>query len=709
MRLLIILAVISSYVNPFIGTAYVGHTFPGASCPLGLVQAGPETGNFHWKYCSGYNYEDSLILGFSQNRLSGTGCPDLGDIRMMPYCKTVRPDYSSAFDRGTETAAPGYYAVTLTDNDVRVEISCTPHVAVHKYSFGTQSRNLLVDFATGLTWTPRRDSIWKVMRAADVKVKDSKTITGYLHPHTWVGRDLYFVVSFDTPFESLREFRNNDREKAPKYDISFADGKKPVHVKVALSTVSVENAEENLESEVRGWNFNRVRRAASKEWNKYLGLAKVKGTDDQKTNFYTALYHLFIQPNNIADVNGDYCGADGKVHNAGNGGHYSTLSQWDTFRAADPFYQLMTPEFSADLVNSMLRQSEEQGFLPIWALWGQENYCMIGNHSVPVVCQAALEGLPGVDAERVYREVRKSLTENHKNSIWELYDTYGYYPFDLIEVEAASRTLECGYDDWCAYLLADKLGYADDAAFFWKRSQYYRNLFDPEYKLFRARDTKGGWRTPFFPEALDHAEIGGDFTEGNALQYNWHVMQDIPGLMELMGGPEEMEKQLDRMFSLPELMEGQRTLHDVTGLIGQYAHGNEPSHHVIYLYTLAGNRNRTAELVREVFDKFYKPRPDGLCGNDDCGQMSAWYVFSAMGFYPVDPISGEFVLGAPQIGKVTLKLPGGKKFTVKAEGLSEKNKYVGSVSLNGETLDKTITRGQILGGGTLIFKMTDSK
>ena len=412
----------------------------------------------------------------------------------------------------------------------------------------------------------------------------------------------------------------------------------------------------------------------------------------------------------MADIDGRYCGADGKIHESVSGKYFSTLSQWDTFRAADPFYTLMYPEIMTEIVNSMIGQYDAIGFLPIWALCGKENYCMIGNHSVPAVVSACLKGLDGIDVEKAYGAVRASLTERHWRGEWDIYDRYGYFPFDLIPEESVSRTLECGYDDWCAAQLAERLGHREEHELFSRRASYYRNLYDSETGLFRGRDSRGNWRTPFNMLALSHAGTsGGDYTEGNAIQYVWHVLQEPESLMELMGGKEIFVSRLDSLFTDDRTAEVTGFVGDVTGLIGQYAHGNEPSHHVAYLYALAGRPDRTAEVVREVFDKFYLNRPDGLCGNDDCGQMSAWYLFSAMGFYPVNPASGEYVLGAPQLPRVTLSLPNGNRFTVIAENLSGENKYVKSVTLDGEKLGTTISHGRILEGGRLVFEMTSEK
>lgn len=390
-------------------------------------------------------------------------------------------------------------------------------------------------------------------------------------------------------------------------------------------------------------------------------------------------------------------------------GYYSTLSLWDTYRAAHPLYTILTPEYVNDFVNSMIEHAKVQGYLPIWALWGKENYCMIANHAIPVVVDAYLKGFNGFDAEEAYTAIKNSLTVNHPKSNWDIYMKYGYYPFDVIKEESVSRTVESCYDDYCAAQLARNLGKEEDYTYFLKRSGFYKNLFDSRLGLLRGRDSKGNWRTPFNPFLLSHAGTsGGDFTEGNSWQYTWHVQHDIKGLIELMGGNEKFVQKLDSLFFLETRANNTGFTSDVTGLIGQYAHGNEPSHHVAYLYSYADRKDKTQFLIREIFDRFYLSKPDGLCGNDDCGQMSAWHIFSAMGFYPVDPISGEYVIGAPQLDKVVLTLPKGKTFTMEAKGLSTANKYVHSIELNGVPLTGlTIAHKDIMKGGHLIFVMTD--
>lgn len=702
---------LTQYVNPFVGTSFTGHTFPGATFPLGMIQAGPETGNFSWEYCSGYVYEDSLITGFSQTRLNGTGCIDLGDLLVQPFSGDKRDDLRSRYDKTSETASAGYYGVRLTDNGVDVEITAAPHVAFHKYTFNKgEAANVLADFQSGLVWTA--DRIHTHVLDNQVNFEGDRVITGYTRRREWVERTYYFVIEFDQPIVRKEELdKRDEREKAPRYILSFdLQDDEPLNMKIALSSASIDGAKANMAAEVSGWNFAQVRQQAVNEWNNYLSRIEIDGTDDQKANFYTAVYHAYIQPNNIADTDGKYTGPDRTVSQSSGAKYFSTWSQWDIFRAAYPLYTIVTPEIIPDFVNSMLDYSEQQGHLPIWALWGQETFTMIGNHSIPMVVDAYMKGFTGFDAERAYNEIRKSITEStHYKSDWDVYDQYGYYPYDLIKAESVSRTMECGFDDYCAALMAEKLGKQDDYDFFMKRAGYYRNAYDKETNAMRPKDSKGEWLSPFDPYQLAHADshIGGHYTEGNALQYTWHVLQDIPGLIELMGGKEEAGKVLDYLFNTTQESTG--TLSDVTGLIGQYAHGNEPSHHVAYIYAYLNRPEETQRLVRRICTDFYKNKPGGLIGNDDCGQMSAWYVFSSMGFYPMNPVSGEFVLGAPQVPSATIPLGNGKAFSMKAENLTEENLYVERVELNGQPYDrKVITYEDIMNGATLIFYMTDT-
>lgn len=702
---------LTQYVNPFIGTAFTGHTFPGATYPLGMIQTGPQTGNFTWEYCSGYFYEDSLIQGFTQNRLNGTGCVDLGDLLVQPFAGEKRDNLDSHFEKSTEKASAGYYTVHLADNKVTAEMTASPHVAFHKYTYpNDESANLLIDFQSGLVWQDAR--IHTHVLENEVVFESDKVISGYTRRTEWVNRIYYFVVEFDKPFTVTEKLEPQSKfEKSERYILTFdMEGDETVNMKIGMSSASIDGAKANLSAEVDHWDFNKVLQSAKDEWNKYLSKVQINGSNDDKVNFYTSLYHLYIQPNNIADVDGSYTGPNREVSKSESGKYYSTWSQWDIFRAGFPMYTILSPELIPNFINSMLDYSEQQGHLPIWSLWGQETYTMIGNHSIPMIVGAYLNGTKGFDAERAYNEIKKSITKSkHPKSDWEVYDKYGYYPYDLIKLESVSRTLECGFDDYCAALMAKELGKDEDYDFFMKRSEYYKNLYDSESKAMRPKDSEGNWLSPFDPYELAHADssIGGHYTEGNALQYTWHVMQDVEGLIEVLGGKESAGELLDYFFNTTQETTG--TLSDVTGLMGQYAHGNEPSHHIAYIYSYLDRPEETQRLVRQITTDFYKNKPDGLIGNDDCGQMSAWYMFSAMGFYPMNPVNGEFVLGAPQIEGAKISVGNGKWFTMEAKNLSEKNMYVEKVELNGEEYtERYITYKDIMSGSSLVFYMTDT-
>lgn len=699
----------AKYVNPFVGNADNGHTFPGACAPFGMIQASPESGNASWRYCSGFNYEDEEILGFAQNHLNGTGCPDLGDILLLPFTGDMQNDnYKAKIDKNTQKARPGYYSVTLPDFGINAQVTATERTAFYKYTYSKGGKaRLLVDMQSGLVTSP--EALRNRVLFADMEMPDNLTITGHNEVQAWVRRHFFYVVKFDKPYVVKEILPAKEGERAKRLVLEFDLEKgETLQTKVAISTVSVDGAKASLAQENAGWDFDKIKQETYNKWNDLLKRVEVTGTENQKKNFYTSLYHLYIQPNNIADVDGRYRGANDSVFASPTGEYYSTLSLWDTYRAAHPLYTILMPEKVDGMVNSMLAHYKAYGYLPIWTLWGKENYCMIGNHAVPVIADAILKGFSGFDKTEAYKAMRESLTISHQNSDWQTYDQYGYYPFDIIQAESVSKTLESAYDDYCIAQVARKLGENEDYQFFTKRSNYYKALFDTETGFMRGKDSKGNWRTPFNPLQLFHTgEIGGDFTEGNSWQYTWHVQQDIPGLIDLMGGKAPFADKLDSLFVKEATTEQTGEVHDVTGLIGQYAHGNEPSHHVIYLFNYVGRPWRTQELVREVFDRFYLPEPEGLCGNDDCGQMSAWYVFSAMGFYPVNPCGGEYVLGAPQMDKFVLNLPEGKTFVVKADNLSATNKYVKSVTLNGKPITGyTIQHSDIMKGGILEFEMT---
>lgn len=700
----------AAYVNPFIGAADNGHTFPGATTPFGMIQTSPVTGAVGWRYCSEYVYSDSVIWGFTQTHLNGTGCMDLGDILVMPSNgRRIRQwdDYRSPFDKSTESASPGYYAVTLSAPDIRAELTATPHAALHRYTYNrADSSALLIDLQHGPAWSETQ--YHSHVRLCETQWEDSVTLTGHVRNSVWASQDYFFVMQFDRPVSdiaTLAPAAETERGQRIVAGFDLSDGQQ-LMMKVALSTTSVDGARRNLEAELPGWDFDAASAKARADWNSYLGRIDVDGTDTEKTNFYTAFYHSLIQPNMIADVDGAYRNAADSVVTATGGEFYSTFSLWDTYRAAHPFYTLMVPERVDGFVNSLVEQAEVQGFLPIWGLWGKETYTMVANHGVPVIAEAYRKGFRGFDADRAFEAIKRTQTASHpQKSHWEIYDRYGYFPTDSIRAESVSSTLETAYDDYAAADMASLLGRTDDEKRFRRRADYYKNLFDTQTGFMRPRLTDGSWRTPFDPASVGHSEsVGGDYTEGNAWQYTWHVQHDVPGLISLMGGNEAFLTKLDSMFTT-ELVTTQA---DVTGLIGQYAHGNEPSHHVTYLYAMAGRPWRTQELIRQIVDTQYRPEPDGLSGNDDCGQMSAWYMFSCMGFYPVDPVSATYVIGAPQMPGFTLHLAGGKTFSIRAEGLSKDNLYVESVTLNGKPhTSPFITHEEITRGGEMVFKMTD--
>ena len=701
----------TQYVDPFIGAADNGHTFPGACRPFGMIQTSPVTGAVGWRYCSEYMYADSIIWGFTQTHLNGTGCMDLGDILVMPFTgerHRTWDAYRSSFSKTSENATPGYYTVTLDQAKVKAELTATTHAALHRYTYEqADSASILIDLQHGPAWNEKQ--YHSQVNSCEVNWENDSTLTGHVNNKVWVDQDYYFVMQFSHPVIDHFELPMAEIEKGKRLVASFnIQPGEEVLMKVALSTTGVEGAKANMAAEVPEWDFEGIRTAAKADWNSYLSRIEVEGTDEEKTNFYTSFYHALIQPNEISDVDGRYRNAADSVVNATGGKFYSTFSLWDTYRAAHPFYTLMVPERVDGFINSLVDQAEVQGYLPIWGLWGKENFCMVANHGVSVVAEAYAKGFRGFDAERAFNAIKQTQTVSHPlKSNWENYMKYGYFPTDLTEAESVSSTLESVYDDYAAADMAKRMGKTEDAAYFARRADFYKNLFDSSTQFMRPKKSDGTWKSPFNPSQIGHAEsVGGDYTEGNAWQYTWHVQHDVPGLIALFGGEEPFLNKLDSLFTLKL----ETTQADVTGLIGQYAHGNEPSHHVTYLYALAGRPERTQELIREIFDTQYSPKPNGLCGNDDCGQMSAWYMFSAMGFYPVNPVSGEYVFGAPQLPEFVLHLADGKTFTIKAEGLSEANKYVKSITLNGEPYTKNfISHADIVKGGTLVYQMTDKK
>jgi predicted alpha-1,2-mannosidase len=708
-------------VNPFIGTGPAegsplsGNNYPGATVPFGMVQLSPDTRNApDWGVACGYNYNDATIAGFSHTHLSGTGVAELFDVLLMPFSGPLVTEaagqnaYQSKFSHSNEAAKPGYYRVGLLDYGIDARLTATTHAGFHKYTFPkNKAAHIVIDLDHSM-----KKSDWNTkIIASQLKFINDHTIEGYRVITGWAPvRKVFFHAEFSQPIihnqvtDGAATYNNatvvNGNALRAILDFDSATGNE-VLVKVGISATSIENARLNVESEIPDWDFEAVVNAADADWEKELGKIKIEGTPQQKQLFYTALYHTFIQPNTLSDVNGDYPAANFTTKNSATP-YYSTFSLWDTYRGAHPLYTITQPERSAHFVNSMLAYCKDFGYLPIWQLWGQENYCMIGNHAIPVVVDAVLKGLPDIDADAAYDAVKSSAMVEHPGSPFTMWEKYGYIPENL-KSQSVSLTLEMAYDDWCVAQLAKKLGKTDDYSHFTKRSEFYKNLYDRQIGFFRAKDDKGNWIGPFDP--LKYGANGGyPFTEGNGWQYFWYVPQDVRGLIALVGGDKAFTQKLDTFFTLED--KPQEVNDNASGFIGQYAHGNEPSHHIAYLYNYAGQPWKTQYYVSQILYKMYTTGSAGYAGNDDCGELSAWYVFSAMGFYPVNPASGIYVIGTPALTQASIALPGGKIFTVKAANASDKNIYIQAAKLNGKAYTKTfITQQDINAGGTLEFTM----
>lgn len=696
----------ASHVNPFIGTGGHGHTFPGATVPFGMVQVSPDTRLTGWDGCSGYHYSDRHVYGFSHTHLSGTGCSDYGDILLMPGVGKAlyhngadgKPGYRSRFDKQTEVAEPGYYAVFLEDPKVRVELTATARAALHRYTFPkTAEANVILDLAHR---DQTVDSIIEFVGRTEIR--------GMRRSRAWAkDQRVYFVIRFSKPWQSARiaigdrEIRHqNAAGRNLKAHVRFDTRRTGTVVlaSVGLSSVDLAGAAKNLNAEMEGHAFIRVRDQARKAWNEQLAKIDVEGgTAAQQCIFATALYHACIAPNLFSDVDGRYRGMDGKVHKADDRDHYTVFSLWDTFRAAHPLFTLIEPERTNDFVNTMLAQFEQSRALPIWELAGNETNCMIGYHAVSVIADAWMKGIRGFDGEAALA----AMTATADRDDWEgigAYRLHGFIPAEL-HGESVSRTLEYAYDDWCIAVMAKALGKQDVHARFIARAQYYVNLFEPKTGFFRPKINNA------FVEPFDPAEVNHHLTEANTWQYSFFVPHDVDGLAALLGGEAALAAKLDALFTAPVETTGRKQA-DITGLIGQYAHGNEPSHHMAYLYAFARQPWKTQARVREILDTLYSDQPDGLSGNEDCGQMSAWYVLSALGFYPVAPGSTQYVLGAPLFPRATIRLPRGKSFVIRAEGASTENRFVQSASLNGEPFERLwIDHAEITAGGELALVM----
>lgn len=707
---------LTRWVNPFIGTGAVqsslsGNNYPGATVPFGMVQLSPDTREApDWAQASGYDYNDSIIYGFSHTRLSGTGASDFIDILLFP---TISDKRKSTFTHQHEQARPGYYQVLLKDEKIQAELTASVHVGVHRYtcSDGDQLKLWLdLDHSANKGSWNRRIIQSQLRMVSPTVVEGYRIITGWAKL-----RKIYFHLEFSQPILSNQLYDGNRMyENTPVINGTELRGlfcfdkkwNKELICKVALSPVSIENARLNMATEVPGWDFEYIARAAETSWEKELKKIIIQGTDLQKKIFYTALYHTMVQPNTMSDVNGEYMASDYVTRSVAKGEvHYSTFSLWDTFRAAHPLYTLIHTHRIPDFVKSMMRQYDYYGYLPVWQLWGQDNYCMIGNHSIPVIVDAVLKGVAGVDEEKAYEAVFNSSIVSHPNSPFEVWEKYGYMP-ENIQTQSVSITLEQAFDDWCVAQLAKRLGKEKDYNHFMKRSAFYRNLFNSKTGFFQPKNDKGEWIEPFDPYKYG-ANGGYPFTEGNAWQYFWYVPQNIPDLISLTGGNKAFVAKLDTFFTV-SYQSG--ALNDnASGFVGQYAHGNEPSHHVAYLYACAGEPWKTQKYVAYIMNELYNDSSSGYAGNDDCGEMSAWYVFGALGFYPVNPVSGEYVIGTPMLEEAVIQLPDRKTFTVKAPRKEGNEVYICSMKLNGEKYTKNyITHQDIMKGGILEFVMTAS-
>ena len=689
----------TKYVDPFIGTGGHGHTYPGPVTPHGMVQLSPDTRLDGWDGCSGYHYSDNYIYGFTHTHLSGTGCSDYGDILLMPMTGDPTPDnkkYGSTFSHKNEAASPGFYSVKL-DNDIKVELTTSDRVGWHNYSFPGNNGSIILDLK-------HRDKVLE----SSIKIVGKNQVEGMRRSEAWASNQhIYFVLEFSRPFTSsgiwINDTLQNNIESAHGLNVKaffrFSEANREnIIVKVGISSVSVEGARKNLVAEAQGWDFNKVRISANDQWNKELGKIEIKGgSESQMRTFYTALYHTMVVPNINMDVDGQYRGRDNQVHTSQDFINYSVFSLWDTYRAANPLYTIIDQKRTLDYIKTFLVQYQQGGRLPVWELSGNETDCMIGYHSVPVIVDAALKGINQFDQQLALEAMEKSATWKHYGLPALM--THGYLEASE-ENESVSKTLEYAYDDWCIAQFAKMVGKPADYKVYIQRAQGYKNLLDPTSGFMRPKKN-GDWISPFDPK-----EVNNNYTEANSWQYSFYVPQDISGYLSLLGGRKRLEAKLDSLFTENTQTTG-REQSDITGLIGQYAHGNEPSHHIIYLYNFAGAAYKTQQRVHQVMNEMYHDAPDGLAGNEDCGQMSAWYVLSALGFYPVTPASGEYIIGTPLFKEAIIHLENGKSFIIEAKNVSNKNYYISAATLNGkQLLNSYFAHTDILTGGKINFMMT---
>ena len=701
---------VTEYVNPFIGTDFTGNTYPGAQAPFGMVQLSPDNGLPGWDRISGYFYPDSTIAGFSHTHLSGTGAGDLYDISFMPvtlpYKEADAPlGIHSLFSHSEETASAGYYQVRLKDYDINVELTATERCGIQRYTFPEADAAIFLNLRKAMNWDSTNDTY--------IERVDSVTIQGYRFSDGWArDQHIYFRTRFSKPFKAMqldtaaiiKDGKQIGMSAIARFDFHNTAGEQ-ILVTTAISGVSMEGAVRNLAAEVPEDNFDKYLAVTRKNWNEQLSKIEITCDDpDEKVKFYTALYHSMLAPTIYNDVDGAYYGPDKQVHQADGWTNYSTFSLWDTYRAAHPLYTYIEPQRVNDMVQSFLAFFEQNGRLPVWNFYGSETDMMIGYHAVPVIVDAYLKGIGNFDPKKALTACVATANIDEYRGIG-LYKKYGYVPYDVTdhynsENWSLSKTLEYAYDDYCIARMAEKLGERQIAAEFYKRSQNYKNVYNPQTSFMQPRDNKGNFIQPFSPD---------DYTphicESNGWQYFWSVQQDVDGLIGLVGGTERFAQKLDSMFTYNPSADEDLPIFS-TGMIGQYAHGNEPSHHVIYLFNAVGQPWKTQKYAAEVMHELYKNTPAGLCGNEDCGQMSAWYVFSAMGFYPVDPVSGRYEIGTPMYPEMKMHLDNGKIFTILAPAVSKENIYIQSVKLDGKPYDKSyITHEQIMNGSVFEFEM----
>jgi len=721
-------APLSSYVRPLIGTHGEGNVYPGPSAPFGMVQLSPDTDKVLWATASGYEYSDPTILGFSLTHLSGTGIPDLGDFLFIPQVgkpELVSGDkehpeqgYQSPFSHDNEYASAGYYRVKLQKSGVTTELTAGVRAGILRFTFpASDEASIMTDLAHVLS-----GGRWKIAQS-HVRIEDNATVTGFHIVNGWAKeRHLYYAARYSRPFDealivsngkpviydSHTNYRFRSRREAAGTDLRFlakykTKASEVIQVKVAVSNVSAANALQNLDTEIPGWDFEKVVSDTCKKWDKELARIHIEGTQQEKETFYTALYHAFLTPNTQQDVNGQYRGFDHNIHTTDGFDKYTIFSLWDTYRATHPLFALIQAQRNSDMINSMLAHYNQSvdHLLPVWELQSNETWCMIGYHAVPVIADAYLKGNKGFDPERAYNAIKTTAMNPDYDAVAD-FARLGWVPFDK-ENEAVSKTLEYAYDDYTIAQMAKALGKMDDYNYFMKRAGFYKNIYDPETGFMRGRDSQGNWRTPFDPQGFVQ---GGDFTEGTSWQYSWYVPHDVPGLIQLMGGKEAFLNRLDQLFVLSSPENGDKEVDDIFGRIGEYWHGNEPSHHIIYLYCYAGQPWKAQKLLNTVVKTQYGNKPHSLTGNDDCGQMSAWYMFTCMGFYPVAPASDYYVIGAPQMKHIAMRLSNGKTFTMTAENLSDQNIYIQSVRLNGKDWNSPfLPYSELKNGGTLHFVM----